>query len=357
MQHAFQSVFMRTLIIAPDTASDAVMTQPLTVLLRRVAAGAHITVLVFADHAPIFLAMSDVDDVIALPRQAGRLPVMEMTRIARVLRRHRFEQALVLHDSLQAAILAWSARIPIRRSVGHRSRFGLINRPHQKGQLLKIDPRRPIAERFAHLAFDASKPLPIRLPNPSLARRNALDRSVIARLGLAEAKPILALCVGIEGKPSRRWPARRWAALITLASDAWPDFELVLLGSTADRSFATEVAALSGRRCFNLCGRHSLTESMAVLAQAELVVTHDGEPMHLAAAYGRPMVTIFGPTDPRLNPPRSPLAKVEWLHHACSPCNQAQCRFGHGDCLSEISSEQVFDALRRQLQSISRDIR
>jgi heptosyltransferase-2 len=96
---------------------------------------------------------------------------------------------------------------------------------------------------------------------------------------------------------------------------------------------------------------------MAVLAQAEAVVTHDVEPMHLAAAFGRPMVAIFGPTDPRLNPPRSPLAKVEWLHHACSPCDNAQCRFGHGDCLSEISSEHVFDSLRRQLQSISRDIR
>ncbi len=348
---------MRTLIIAPDTASDAVMTQPLTVMLRRVVAGAQITVLAFSDHAPIFRAMNDVDQVIALPRQTGRLPLLEMTRIVRVLRRHRFEQALVLHDSLQAAILAWSARIPIRRGLGSRSRLGLINRPHDKGQLLKVGPRRPVAERFAHLAFDPSKPLPIRLPNPSLARRNDLDRSVMARLGLADAKPILALCVGIEGKPSRRWPARRWAALVTLVTNAWPDLEPILLGNAADRPFATEVAALSGRRCLNVCGRHSLTELMAVLAQAEAIVTHDGEPMHLAAAYGRPMVAIFGPTDPRLNPPRSPLAKVEWLHHACSPCDQAQCRFGHGDCMSELSSERVFDSLRRQLQSISRDIR
>jgi heptosyltransferase-2 len=348
---------MRTLIIAPDTASDAVMMQPLTVMLRRIAAGAQITVLACSDNAPIFLAMTDVDEVIELSRRTGRLPILEMTRITRVLRRHRFEQALILHDSLQAAVLAWSARIPIRRGLGYRSRFGLINRPQDKGPLLKVDPRRPISERFAHLAFDPSKPLPVRLPNPSLSRRKYLDRSLAARLGLKGGAPILALCVGIEGKPSRRWPARRWAALITLAADVWPDFEPVLLGSTADRSFATEVAALSGRRCLNLCGRHSLTESMAVLAQAEAVVTHDVEPMHLAAAFGRPMVAIFGPTDPRLNPPRSPLAKVEWLHHACSPCDKAQCRFGHGDCLSEISSEHVFDSLRRQLQSISRDIR
>jgi heptosyltransferase-2 len=348
---------MRTLIIAPDTVSDAVMTQPLPAMLRRIAAGAQITVLVFVDHAPIFLAMKEVHEVIEIPRQTGRLPLLAMTRIVRSLRRRRFDQALVLHDSLQAAILAWSARIPIRRGLGYRSRFGLINRPQDKGQWLKIDPRRPIAERFAHLAFDPSKPLPIRLPNPSLTRRNHLDRSAMARLGLVDAKPILALCIGIEGKSSRRWPARRWAALISLAAETWPDYETVLLGSSADRSFATEVAALSGRRCLNLCGRHSLTESMAVIAQAEAVVTHDIEPMHLAAAYGRPMVAIFGPTDPRLNPPRSPLAKVEWLHLACSPCDQAKCRFGHGDCLSEISSEQVFDSLRRQLQSISRDIR
>jgi heptosyltransferase-2 len=356
---------MRTLIIAPDTVRDAVMTQPLTVMLRRVASGAHITVLTVSDNASIFLAMSEVDEVIALSRPTGRLPLLEMNRIVRILRQHRFEQALVLHDSLQAAFIAWSAGIPTRRGLGKRSRLGLINRPHDTSRLFKLnldlnldlDPRRPLAERFAHLAFDSSKPLPVRLPNPSLSRRKDLDRSLMSQLGLTGGAPVLALCVGIEGQASRRWPARRWAALITLAADAWPGIELVLLGSTSDRGFATEVAALCGRRCRNLCGRHSLTESMAVLAQAEAVVTHDIEPMHLAAAYGRPMVAIFGPTDPRLNPPRSPLAKVEWLHHACSPCNQSQCRFGHGDCLSQISSEQVFDSLRRQLQSISRDIR
>ncbi len=348
---------MRTLIIAPDTVSDSVMAQPLTVMLRRVAAGAHIAVLAFSDNAPIFLAMNDVDEVIETPYPAGRMPLLEMVRVVRVLRQHRFDQTLVLNDSLQAAIMAWSARIPVRRGLGDRSRLGLINRPHDKGRLLETDPRRPVAERFAHLAFDPSKPLPVRLPNPSLSRRKDLDRSLMARLGLTGGAPVLALCVGIEGKPSRRWPARHWAALITLAADAWPELEPVLLGGTEDRPFATEVAALSGRRCRNLSGRHSLPESMAVLAQAQAVVTHDSEPMHLAAAYGRPMVAIFGPTDPRLNPPRSPSTKVEWLHHACSPCDQAQCRFGHADCLSEISSEQVFDSLRRQLQSISRDIR
>jgi heptosyltransferase-2 len=348
---------MRTLIIAPDTVSDAVMTQPLTTMLRRVAAGARIVVLAPSSNAPIFLAMNDVDEVIETVHPTGRLPLLEMTRVVRALRQHRFEQVLVLHDSLQAAVMAWSARIPIRRGLGTRSRLGLINRPHDNGRLLEVDPRRPVPERFAHLAFDPSKPLPLRLPNPVLSRRKDLDRSLTARLGLSGGHPVLALCVGIEGKPSRRWPARRWAALITLAADAWPELEPVLLGSPADRSFATEVAALSGRRCRNLCGRHSLSESMAVLAHADAVVTHDIDPMHLAAAYGRPMVAIFGPTDPRLNPPRSPSAKVEWLHRACSPCDQAQCRFGHGDCLSEISSEQVFDSLRRQLQSISRDIR
>lgn len=348
---------MRTLIIAPDTVSDAVMTQPLTVMLRRVAAGAHTAVLTLRDNAPLFLAMNDVDEVIETPYPTGRLPLLEMTRVVLILRQHRFEQVLVLHNSLQAAFMAWSAGIPIRRGLGKRSRLGLINQPHDKGQLLDVDPRRPLAERFAHLAFDSSKPLPVRLPKPSLSRREDLDRRLMSQLGLNGGAPVLALCVGIEGQPSRRWPARRWAALITLAGDAWPGIEPVLLGSTADRAFATEVATLSGRRCRNLCGRHGLTESMAVLAQAEAVVTHDIEPMHLAAAYGRPMVAIFGPTDPRLNPPLSPSAKVEWLHHACSPCNQSQCRFGHGDCLREISSEHVFDSLRRQLQSISRDIR
>jgi heptosyltransferase-2 len=131
----------------------------------------------------------------------------------------------------------------------------------------------------------------------------------------------------------------------------------VLIGDAADRAFATEIAALSGGAIPNLCGRQSLGDAVALIAQSEAVVAHDCGLMHVAAAYSRPMVAVFGPTDPRFAPPRSPRAKVEWLHEACSPCNDPVCRYSHGRCTNGVRPESVFASLRAAARFPSRDIR
>ena len=107
----------------------------------------------------------------------------------------------------------------------------------------------------------------------------------------------------------------------------------------------------------NLCGQQSLTDAIALLAQAEAVVSHDCGLMHVAAAYDRPMVAVFGPTDPRFAPPRSPRARVEWLHTECSPCNAPECRFGHGRCTAAVTPDSVFAALRAATRFVAREVR
>jgi heptosyltransferase-2 len=213
-----------------------------------------------------------------------------------------------------------------------------------------------MVERYAHLAFDPSEPLPGHVPNPVLVRDASREATARTRSELPDDARLLVLCVGSEGAPSRRWPARHWASLIAAARDAWPDLLPVLVGDASDREFATEVSALAGGRTRNLCGRQTIADALATVSQAAAVVSHDCGLMHAAAAFGRPLVAVFGPTDPRFSPPRSPHARVEWLHQECSPCNAPTCRYDHGRCTSGVRPESVLASLRAVMRPTPRHI-
>jgi heptosyltransferase-2 len=348
---------MRTLIIAPDTLSDAVMTQPLTALLKRFDPDGPIDVLAGPSVAAVFEAMAFIDAVFSSRHVHGPVRPWGQFLLARRLDRHRHDRVFVLPTATRAALVPWLAGIPIRIGLHRDTRWGLINQPHDSGLHALGGSGRPAVERFAHLALDPSQPLPGKVPDPTLQRDPLREAAARVHAGLQADDRLLVLCTGSDDGPSRRWPARHWAALIAKAAEEWPEFQPVLVGHATDRAFATEVAALSGRKPRNLCGEQSLADAIATVAQAEAVVSHDSGLMHVAAAYSRPLVAVFGPTDPRFAPPRSARAKVEWLHQECSPCNQPTCRFGHGLCMSGVRPDTVFESLRTAMRFATRDIR
>ncbi|MEI7444943.1 MAG: lipopolysaccharide heptosyltransferase II [Burkholderiales bacterium] len=353
---------MRTLIVAPDSLADAVMTQPLAALLRRLDPGGRIDVLASPAVAAVFEAFPGVGTVFTSRHAFGPVQPWGKFLLARRLDRQRHDRVFVLPGSKRAALVPWLARIPIRIGLQNDTRWGMINQPHAAARTAgdtrgAEPPARPAVERYAHLAFDPSQPLPGQIPNPVLERHAGRESLARHHAGLPQDTRLIALCVAAEDGPSRRWPARHWASLVSLAAREWPGFKPVLLGGAGDRAFATEVAALTGGAALNLCGIASLADTIALVAQAEAVVAHDCGLMHVAAAYSRPMVAVFGPTDPRFAPPRSPRAKVEWLHQPCSPCTEPLCRHVHGRCTVGIRPEVVLGSLKATARLASRDIR
>ena len=353
---------MRTLIVAPITVSDAVMTQPLAAALDRLDPTGRIDVLASPGVAPVFESMAEVDEVHIAPHAFDRLRPWRALSLARRIGRQRLDRVFVLPGETSAAFVPWLAGIPARIGLHPGTRWGLINQPHSTLSVSGL-PRaagaldRPAVERYVHLAFDPTQPLPGHVPNPVLLRDPAREAQALIRAGLAADTRLAALCVGAEDGPARRWPARHWAGLVSLLVEAQPSLQPVLLGAGGDRDFATEVAALSGGSARNLCGVLPLADTIALVAQAEAVVAHDCGLMHVAAAFSRPMVAVFGPTDPRYAPPRSPRARVTWLHQECSPCGQPVCPLGHGQCLAGVRPEAVFASLASTARFAARDIR
>lgn len=101
----------------------------------------------------------------------------------------------------------------------------------------------------------------------------------------------------------------------------------------------------------NLVGKTSLTELIACLQQCRMLVTNDTGTMHLAAAMGVPTVSIFGSTEPVLTSPLGSQHTIIRHHVPCSPCFKRECPFGHYDCMTGVSGEQVAKAVLGKLAS------
>ena len=350
----------RTLIVAPNWIGDAVMAQPLLALIAQGEPAARIDVLAPPQVAPVFAAMPEVDEIIEAPNVHGRLELGRRWRLARNLRQRGYTRCVVLPNSIKSALVPFMAGI--RERHGHRgeNRYLLINRPHDAGDAKT----QPMVEHYAQLASgvlacatatgrkpaspEASR---LRVADPHLEVSSSQILSARERLGIPADAPLLVLCPGAEYGPAKRWPTRHFASLAALACNEWPEATVAVLGSAKERPLATEIAALSGQDLRNLCGETSLADAIALIASSSALISNDSGLMHVAAALRRPQVAIFGSSDPRHTPPRSPQARIQWLQLECSPCFERTCPLGHTNCLTQITPSSVFDALLEALRA------
>lgn len=346
----------RTLVVAPNWIGDAVMAQPLLAALAAADVDRRIDVLSPPHMAPVFRAMREVSRVHEFGQRHGKLDLLPRWKLARQLRSERYDEAVVLPNSAKSALIPWLAGIPVRAGhLGERRRV-LLNRIVPAAAQVSGESGRktrpPMVEHYAAIArmLDAGTDL-APAPDPLLQRDFAGERAVREALGLPADGALIVLCPGAEYGPAKRWPARHFAALARMLLQHRPKASVVLVGSARERSIATEIATLSGMPLHNACGETSLAQAMHLIAQADAVVSNDSGMMHVAAAYRRPQVAVFGSSDPRHTPPRSPLARIEWLHLSCSPCFQRKCPLGHTNCLNMLAPERVYRSLRVVLEA------
>jgi heptosyltransferase-2 len=327
---------VRTLVISPNWIGDAVMAEPLLQLLKAQHPERVIDVLAPAWVAPVWRAMAEVDTVLTAPFRHGALQLRERLQYARMLRQRGYADAYVLPNTWKFALLPWLAGIPKR--VGYRGemRYGLLNAVHRNDRRAP----RPMVSFYAALAHapSAVAPLPDALPRPRLhvgpEQRNAA-REVA---GMASGQPLIVFAPGAEFGPAKRWPTNHFAELAKLVWAEYPAAQIALLGSGKDREICDEIAAMAPQ-VHNLAGVTSLDVALALIAEAAAVVSNDSGLLHIASALNRPVVALYGPTDPRHAPPFSDVATSLYLALDCAPCRQRVCPLGHHNCMRQLAPQ------------------
>ena len=335
---------MNILIIGPSWVGDMVMAQTLFVCLKRQHPDCQIDVLAPEWSRPLLERMPEVRAALSFPLGHGAFELATRRRIGQELR-GRYDQAILLPNSLKSALVPYFAGIPQRTGWRGEMRFGLLN------DIRTLDKARyPLMiERFMALAYPPGAELPKPYPEPRLAIDPASRDAALERFGLTLDRPVLALCPGAEFGEAKRWPAEHYAAVADARlRQGW---QVWLFGSQKDAPGGKEIRewVTPGfeEDVYNLAGRTSLAEAIDLLSCASAVISNDSGLMHVAAALDRPLVAVYGSTSPGFTPPLASQVEVVRLGLECSPCFDRTCRFGHYDCLRLLQPSLVQEALGR----------
>jgi len=295
-----------------------------------------IDVLALSWSLPLLQRMPEVSSAMEMPLGHGQLGLRRRWRIGRQLRSGRYDQAIVMANSFKSALIPYWAGIPRRTGYLGEMRWGLLNDVRHLDKVLL-----PMTvQRFVALADDPSPAEPPAVPLPRLDVKPAMVAQALSALGLSRPRSrLLVLCPGAEYGPAKRWPAAHFAALVErMAARGWTTW---LLGSDKDASSCAEIVGRARASVRNLCGATSLAQAVDLLSLADAVVSNDSGLMHVAAALDRPLVALYGSSDPGFTPPLSARARVVSLGLSCSPCFKRECPFGHLQCLRGLLPERV----------------
>ncbi|MGH7975180.1 MAG: glycosyltransferase family 9 protein, partial [Limisphaerales bacterium] len=149
---------------------------------------------------------------------------------------------------------------------------------------------------------------------------------------------------------NKRWPVENFAKTVCLLSGKFPETHFAILGSGEDKSLGEIISRAAPSRCLNLCGQTSLPEMIEWIRLCDLMITNDTGPMHAAAALGKPLVALFGPTEPRRTGPYGQLQNILRIELPCSPCLKSYCAWKNpNECLTAISPAMVFERAQKIL--------
>jgi len=152
---------------------------------------------------------------------------------------------------------------------------------------------------------------------------------------------------------TKRFPVSKWIEAIKAINSP-----VVIVGDKNDFAAGQEIADACGDFVFNACGQFSLLQSAAVVSQAKLVITNDTGMMHIASAYNRNIISVWGNTVPAFgmtpympsNYANSFIAEAKEV--GCRPCSKigfAKCPKGHFDCMNKISVPELTEVAIRFL--------
>lgn len=334
------------LIVAPSWVGDMVMAQSLFKTLKAQNPELKIDVLAPAWCSALTDYMPEVNRLIEVPFSHGALNFNARRKLAKQLK-GQYDVSFVLPNSLKSALVPWLAKIPQRVGFLGEQRYGLLNKRH----ILNKQKLPLMVQRFVALAFEVNHE-PIALEDIALPDLNVpsdLINAAIEKCQMAstENAQILILCPGAEFGAAKQWPENHYAAVARFYLDV--GWQVWLMGSEKDTASCEEINQLSHQKCQNLAGKTNLSDAVALMAAADLVVSNDSGLMHVAAALHKPLVAVYGSTDPSFTPPLNHNAKIERLALDCSPCFKRECPLKHLDCLVKLLPNQVLASAKTLL--------
>jgi heptosyltransferase-2 len=335
---------MKIAIFLPNWLGDLVMATPALRAVRK-----H-----FGPHAKLVGIMRPyLADVLAgtnwLDEQwyfhpKARDPALRPWALVRRMRHERFDIALLMPNSLRAAVLA--------RLGGARERIGYCR--YGRGPLLTqklASPRAhgclaeyPMVDYYLRLAEAVgSPPESRRLELATLEKDERAADAVWADLGLRTDGQVVTLNSGSSNGAARFWPSEYFGELARRLADE-QDHDVLVMCGPKERAIAREVVRFANHsRVFSMADQPlDLGTAKACIRRSRLMISTDSGPRHVAAAFGKPVVTLRGPTLPIWSENPTVVAIDLRLDLECIGCQNRICPLGHHKCMRDLTPDMVY---------------
>lgn len=329
----------RLLLIKPSSLGDIVHAVPSAWALKQRWPTLHLSWLVNRGLEPILKPIACIDETIPFDRNRFKgvfAPISkrgELRSFTRTLRDGKFDAVLDMQGLFRSGLFSWLSRAPVR--VGDR-------KARECATLFYTDkvttPPQPVhaRERYAALAGALGAAAPLREDLDVRDTERAAARELMRTQGF-DAGPVLCVCPGARWE-SKVYPAKHFAALLDdLAEKAGVSQPLIVGGDDLAEAAGEIVELCRKAKPISLTGKTSLRELVAVLDLADLMITCDSGPMHIAAAQGTPTLAIFGATDPRRTGPFGQLENVVSGDCELMPCLKRRCPGLGMQCMNDLS--------------------
>jgi heptosyltransferase-2 len=343
---------MNIAVFLPNWVGDVVMATPTLRALRRRFVGDRIVGILRPGLAELLSGTPWLDETWDFQPGAKGFGPGRLALVLR-MRRQRFDAAVLLTNSLHSALLAWLG--------GARQRIGYVR-----------DARGPLLTKKIYPCYDGGRIAPLPMVDYYLAVARALgcpaesprlelavteaERAAGERtwrdLGLRTDGRVIALNSSGAYGSAKVWPVEHCGTLARRIVRRLDCDVLVLCGPKEREAARAVVAAAAVERVFSLAGqRTSLSTTKACLARSRLLVSTDSGPRHMAAALGKPVVTLMGPTAAVWIENPTVRGSMVWTGLDCLGCGRRVCPLGHHRCMQDLDPEIVFDEVAMLLES------
>lgn len=332
----------RILFILLGAIGDVIRALPLLTRVRRAYPAAHIAWAVEPAAAPLLDYHPALNDLLLYQRSRG--PGMFFPFL-RYVRHQHFDLVLDLQRHLKSGIVSLCSGAP--------TRLGFHRYNTKEGNWLfntqTIDAIPDFSLKLGqYLQFAEALGLPNDGISFDLRLRPEEEHRVDTLLG-DTPRPFAAFFLG------SRWPSRFWfpqaTAEVAQALQREYGMGVVLVGGQGEVAFARQVCAATRGKLTNLSGNTTLRDLIGIFSRARLTMGPDSGPMHLAAATGVPVISLWGATSPLRSAPWGSEAFVLQGPAACSPCYTRHCPIGRA-CMQRITPDQVMQKAREILQPL-----
>jgi len=332
----------RILVVNVNWVGDVIFSAPIFKSLRMAYPNAKICCLAVPRVKEILESITQIDEIIIYDEKGrDRNPLAKLMLILK-LRRKKFDIVFLLHRSMTRALLVYLAGIPQR--VGYdtknRGRFLTHKVDYSDNTVHRCDYYLNVIESYGIKVDDRRYELSV--------EQNAVnDIEKILRSKDIQAKDYLVVMNPGGNWDLKRWSGERFSRLINGFKNQ-SDIKVAITGSKKDRSLIKAMGGLSLDHALDLSGQTNLKQLMALMKRANLVISADSGPLHLANGVGCDVIGIYGPTRPEITGPRgSGKAYLIQYDVGCNrdPCYHLKCP--DNICMQSVMVDDVLKIIKK----------